>query len=129
MKSSDVALRFIGEINSHSVEGLVSLMTSDHSFIDSLGSKSSRPSIEEGWRQYFELVPDYWVKVDQAFSEGGTAVLVGRAGGTLASKGGALKPEKRWEAPAVWTARVVEEKIAEWRVYCDNEPLREKMRK
>ncbi len=129
MTSSDVALRFVRRVNAHDVEGLTALMTPGHTFVDSLGDRSTRPGIEDGWRQYFEMVPDYWVRVDRVFSEGNTAILVGMAGGTYASKGGAMREENKWETPAVWIARIEGQKVAEWRIYSDNEPIRKKMRK
>ena len=128
MTSSDVALRFVGRINAHDTEGLVKLMTPGHTFVDSLGGKSTRPGIEHGWKEYFRMVPDYWVRIDRALSDGDLAILIGRAGGTYVSKGGAPKSENRWETPAVWIARIEEQKVAEWRIYSDNEPIREKMR-
>ena len=128
MTSSDVALRFVGRIKAHDKEGLVALMTPSHTFIDSLGGKSTRPGIEDGWTEYFKMVPDYWVKIDRAFSDGDFAILIGRAGGTYVSKGGTPRAENRWETPAIWTARIEGQKVAEWRIYSDNEPIREKMR-
>jgi hypothetical protein len=47
---------------------------------------------------------------------------------TFVPKGGMKKPENKWKTPTVLRALVKEEKVAEWRVYCDNEPIREKMR-
>ena len=129
MTSSDVALRFVGRINAHDKEGLVTLMTPSHTFVDSLGDKSTRPVIEEGWGEYFKMVPDYWIRIDRAFSDGDIAILIGRAGGTYVSKGGTPRVENRWETPSVWLARIEEQKVAEWRIYSDNEPIREKMRK
>jgi ketosteroid isomerase-like protein len=128
MKSSEVAQRFVERINAHDVGGLIALMTSRHTFIDSLGNKFARPEIESGWRDYFAMVPDYWIRIDRAFSQGETAILIGAAGGTYVSKGGKAMPENRWETPAVWVARVEGAKVAEWRIYSDNEPIREKMR-
>jgi len=129
MASSDVARRFVERINAHDVDGLVALMTPNHTFVDSLGDRSVRPAIENGWRAYFGKVPDYWVRVDRAFSEGDTSILIGAAGGTYVSKDGKLKPENRWETPAVWVARTTDQRVAEWRIYADNEPVREKMRR
>jgi ketosteroid isomerase-like protein len=129
MQAADVALRFVGKINSHDVEGLVALMTRDHLFVDSLGMRSTRPAIEDGWRSYFDMVPDYWIKVERSFSFGGVAILVGAAGGTYLPQGGRRKEENRWESPAVWIARTRGGKISEWRIYADNEPIREKARK
>jgi ketosteroid isomerase-like protein len=76
----------------------------------------------------FAMVPDYWIKVDRIVSEGNAVILFGSAGGTFVAKGGMMKPENKWETPAVWRALVKDERVAEWRVYCDNEPIREKMR-
>ena len=129
MTSLDVAKRFVERINAHDADGLVALMTRGHTFVDSLGNRFTRPSIEKGWRDYFDMVPDYWVRIERAFSEGGVSVLIGTAGGTYVSKGGTLRPENRWETPAVWVVRTRGRRVAEWRIYSDNEPIREKMRK
>jgi ketosteroid isomerase-like protein len=129
MQAADVALEFVGKINAHDVEGLVALMTRDHLFVDSLGNRFPRPATEEGWRSYFEMVPDYWVKVERSFSDGDTAILVGAAGGTYFPRGGRRKAENRWETPAVWIARTLGGKISEWRIYADNEPVRERARR
>lgn len=128
MTSSDVALRFVQRINAHDTEGLAALMTPSHTFTDSLGAKATRPGIEDGWRQYFEMVPDYWIRVDRAISEGDTAILVGMAGGTYTRKDGRIRQEDKWETPAVWVTKIEGQKVAEWRIYSDNEPIRAKMR-
>ena len=105
------------------------MMTEDHVFVDSLGGRFTRPTIEAGWGEYFDIVPDYWIEIDRmAVLDGGTSVLIGRAGGTYAPGGAPLKPENRWQTPAVWTATVKGEKVAEWRIYADNEPIRTRMR-
>jgi len=118
----------VDRINAHDVGGLLGLMTTDHVFVDSLGLESPRPAIEEGWRQYFEMVPDYRVKIISSVEDGSNIILIGSAGGTYVTKGGSAKSENEWETPAVWVARIRGEKVAEWRVYCDNEPIRQRMR-
>jgi len=45
------------------------------------------------------------------------------------SPDGRLRAESRWETPAAFRAFVEDGLVAEWRVYADNEPLRQKMRK
>jgi hypothetical protein len=40
-----------------------------------------------------------------------------------------LKIENRWETPAAWRAVVEGGLVAEWRVYTDNKPMRELMRR
>jgi len=124
----DPAVKFAEKINAHDVDGLIELMAPDHSFIDSLGTRTPRPAIEEGWRKYFEMVPDYWVRVDEVFRTGDTRILVGWAGGTYVPEGGKRRPKNRWESPAVWIARIRGDELAEWRVYSDNEPIRQRIR-
>ena len=53
--------------------------------------------------------------------------MLGRARGTY-STDGTLKDENRWETPAAWRALVEGGLVAEWRVYSDNEPMRERMK-
>lgn len=128
MKGLTVALRFVEAINAHDTAALIGLMTPNHNFVDSLGDSASRPAIERGWKQYFRMVPDYWIRIEKTFSEEDSCVLIGTAGGTYVPRGGAVRAENSWETPAVWTARIEGRKIAEWRIYCDNEPIRAKMR-
>ena len=125
---SEIAQEFINAINAHDADGLAKLMSSDHVFVDSLGNKAPASAMRAGWQAYFAMVPDYWIKVHQIVSKGNVIFLCGGAGGTFVPKGGMRKPENRWETPAVWRALIKEGRVAEWRVYCDNEPIREKMR-
>lgn len=128
MEIPEVAREFGARINAHDTGGLIALMSPDHVLFDSLGNKFTRPAIEAGWAAYFAMVPDYWIKIDSAITEGDVVAIFGSAGGTYLPKGGALKPENRWEAPAAWLVTVRDGKVSQWRVYCDNEPIREKMR-
>jgi hypothetical protein len=53
-------------------------------------------------------------------------VILGEAGGTYAP-GSQLLPENRWKTPVALLARVEDMKVAEWRAYADNEPMRRLM--
>ncbi len=128
LAATGIAQKFVKAINAHDTDGLTKLMSSDHVFIDSLGNTFPASAMRNGWQQYFAMVPDYWIKVDQVISIENAVILFGSAGGTFVPKGGMVKPENKWETPAAWRALVKEGKVAEWRVYCDNEPIREKMR-
>jgi ketosteroid isomerase-like protein len=126
--AADVALVFIEYINSHDVALLTSLMTENVLFVDALGQEvRGRRQFELGWRGYFTLFPDYSIEVEEAFSKGPTAGLFGSAHGTFAVQGKLLR-ENRWGIPAAWKALVRDERIAEWRVYADNEPVWKIMR-
>ena len=125
MKKSavDVALAFVDRINCHDVAGLVALMAEDHRFVDGLGQElRGREQMEQGWRGYFAWFPDYSIRVENALSDGNVVVLLGMAQGTYATNRNA-PPEHHWEIPAAWKAVIQNERIAEWRVYADNEPV------
>jgi ketosteroid isomerase-like protein len=126
-----VAKQFVTAINAHDVEGLASLMTSDHRFIDSLGSVvEGRDAMREGWKFYFGMVPDYNLKISRSFiaEDGKTeVVLVGVASGSYRVNE-SKRPDSSWSTPVALRAVVHDRQIAEWQVYADNEPIREQMR-
>ena len=128
LAATGIAKKFADAINAHDVDALTKLMSSDHVLVDSLGNKFPASAIRSGWQQYFTMVPDYSVEVDQIASDGNVIFLCGSAGGTFTPKGGTIKPENRWKTPAVWRALIKNRKVAQWQVYCDNDPIREKMR-
>ena len=128
MTAAEVVHCFVDKINAADVEGIVGLMTDDHRFVDSLGAEVvGREEMRHGWREYFRMVPDYHVEVRETFAEGQVVVLVGVAHGTYAREG-MLRAEDAWRTPAAWRARVSGNRIAEWQVYADNEPIRRRMR-
>jgi ketosteroid isomerase-like protein len=119
----EVALSFVEKINAHDVDGIAALMTPDHIFIDGLGSTFRRAdSMRAGWKAYLEGFPDYAVEVTQQFSRGDEVALFRKARGTYRVNG-RLPRENSWEIPAAW--RLIRNgRIAEWQVYCDNDPAR-----
>ena len=125
---SHIVERFVAAVNAHDVEQLVAMITLDHCFVDSMGNAlTGRDQIRAAWSGYFAMVPDYHITIERVFSDKQEVIACGVAGGTL-STGGAYAPEDAWSTPVALRARIVEGLIAEWRVYADNEPLRERMR-
>jgi hypothetical protein len=53
--------------------------------------------------------------------------MLGVAEGTYAPNG-KLTQENRWKTPAVFRALVDSGLVAEWRVYADNEPIRNRIK-
>ena len=92
--ATGIAQKFVKAINAHDTDGLTKLMSSDHVFVDSLGNRFPAAAMRSGWQEYFTMVPDYWIKVDQIVSEGHVVILFGSAGGTFVPTGGMMKPEK-----------------------------------
>jgi len=124
-----VAGAFVRAINRQDADALADLMAEQHRFVDSLGQAVvGREKMRAGWKGYFSLVPDYTITVDETFCDGTIVVLLGTAQGTYAA-GGNLKPENRWKTPVALRASVEGDRISEWQVYADNEPMRKLMAK
>jgi hypothetical protein len=128
MEPLAVAQAFVDCINTQDVDGLALLMTQNHRFIDSLGQVvTGRETMRGGWRGYFGMVPDYRLVPELWLCEGPIVVMLGTAGGTY-SPDGVRGSEREWSCPAACRALVSGQKVEEWRVSADNEPLRQLMR-
>jgi ketosteroid isomerase-like protein len=131
MKSPNLetVLTFIEKINLHDAVGIAALLTEDHLFIDALGFKmQGREKMQSAWAEYFRMMPDYEISCEDIFEDRDRFGIFGVARGTY-SREGHLLPENRWEIPAAWRAVVKNNLIAEWQVYCDNEPVRQKIQR
>src|SRR3984893_10802808 len=125
--AADVAMAFVTKINEHDVDGLVALMTPDHVFVDALNATfRGANQMRQGWKAYFSMFPDYAIEVRDELDRGNVVAMFGTARGTFAVNG-KLARENFWEIPAAWKAVVKEGRVAEWRVYCDNDPARKVM--
>ncbi len=127
--ADSVAYAFVRAINRQDVDALVDLMTAEHRFVDSLGNVvEGRDKMRAAWTRYFQMVPDYAVAIEETYGDGPVVAMFGLAQGTYSSDG-KLKPENRWSTPTAFRAFIQEQKVAEWRVYCDNEPIRQRIAK
>ena len=70
-----------------------------------------------GWRGYFAMCPDYWIRTNHLMSQDRTVLATGEAGGTINGV--------KWKTPAAWKASIREDKLAEWQVFADNKPVYE----
>src|SRR5271169_2553265 len=124
-----VAQAFVRAINRQDAEAIAKLMTPGHRFTNSLGNVfQGRETMRAGWAAYFRSVPDYSLAIEESYAERLAVVMLGLAQGTYSSDG-TLQEENRWKTPVALRARVEDGLIAEWQVYADNEPIREKMRR
>ena len=124
MEPVAVVESFVARINAQDVDGLCALMTEDHCFVDSMGGElDGLDVLRQAWTKYFAMVPDYEVVLEEVFQDGSHIGAFGIARGTYAPKG-ELRAENRWSTPAAWRAEVRGKKVALWRVYGDNEPIR-----
>jgi len=114
---ADVTRAFVDRINDHDVDGLGTLMTEDHVFIDALGAKTvGRKQMRKSWQSYFEAFPDYRITVKEILPHGETVAVFGSAKGTLAGDA-----KGRWKTPGAWKAVIRDGLVAEWRVVADTD--------
>jgi ketosteroid isomerase-like protein len=119
-----IARAFAAAINQREAAAIAALTTEDHVLIDSLGARiEGRDAVRAAWEGYLRMVPDYAIQIDEALAIDAVVVLVGTAQGTF-SRDGSLPAENRWTTPAAWRAVVRGSRVAEWRVYADNDPIR-----
>jgi limonene-1,2-epoxide hydrolase len=124
-----VTLAFLRALNRQDVDEMVGLMAPGHRFIDSLGNViEGDEKLRQAWSGYFRMVPDYMIAVDETYTGVPVVVLLGTAQGTF-TRDGKLHTENKWQTPVALRARVENGKLAEWRVYADNEPIRKVMAK
>jgi len=114
----DTLTRWLTAINSHDVIALAELMGPDFMFVDSLGNQVvSAKAMEAGWRGYFAMCPDFWIRADHVIAEGDVALLAGEAGGTIDGE--------LWRIPSAWKAVICDGRVIEWRVFAHNKPVYE----
>ncbi|HEY9368834.1 nuclear transport factor 2 family protein [Streptomyces sp.] len=107
----DVVVRFNDRINAQDVEGLALLMSGDHVFVDSAGSRiEGRQACIEAWRGFFAAFPDYRNVFTSMRAAGDLVTVEGRSVCTQPALAG----------PALWTARASGRQLAEWRVHEDS---------
>jgi len=101
-----IALRFNEKINQRDLDGLVQLMTDDHLFIDNSGDVDR--NMKEGWREFFKSYPDYRNIFTSVTVKNNVVVMVGYS---------TCSNEPRLNGPSMWTAKVRDGRVSEWRVY------------
>lgn len=106
------AVRFNDRINQRDPEGLAELMTDDHTFIDNSGKVTKgKLAMRESWKDFFEKYPDYQNIVACVTSLDNVVVMVGHSTCSY-------KPLK---GPNIWTAKMRNRLVSEWRVYWLNQ--------
>jgi predicted SnoaL-like aldol condensation-catalyzing enzyme len=111
------ALQFNECINRQDIDGLTRLMTEDHTFIDQKGEiDEGKASMTKGWIDFFRSWPEYRNTFLRVQSRDDLVVLYG------------YSRWKKGDEPdyAIWTARIEDDLVAEWRIYDDTEENKRK---
>lgn len=115
MDPTAVAARFNGYINRRDVDGLATLMSDDHRFIDSEATTvSGKHACLDAWRGFFDSFPDYRNVFTSLTARDDVVSIVGYSQCAEPSLAG----------PAIWTATIQGETVTEWRVYPDTADTR-----
>jgi ketosteroid isomerase-like protein len=110
--SAAVALAFNDAITTRSLDDLALLMTDDHRFVDSSGAVvEGKAACLDAWRGFFDAYPDYENRFEEVVERADVVAMRGRSHCSTAILDG----------PAMWTARVRDGLVAEWRVYDDSD--------
>ncbi len=111
------ALQFNEYINKQDIDGLSSLMTEDHVFVDRVGKgDKGNESMTKGWKGFFEMFPEYKNTFIRIQSQDDLVVIYGYA---IWKKGS----ERDY---VIWTAKIENDLVAEWRIYEDKEENKKK---
>jgi ketosteroid isomerase-like protein len=122
-----VVKAFIDAINSQDIASLGKLMTEDHAFMDGTGGiPTGRNTTLSGWRQYYEMFPDYVVNIESIHQDGSIVAVFGSTSGTYNGKEG-MKPENKVSGPAAWKVTVENRKVKIWKVYVDYTETQERI--
>jgi ketosteroid isomerase-like protein len=113
--SANLVMSFNDCITRRDLGGLSKLMTDDHAFIDPANSTiAGKPRCVEAWRGFFAAFPDYRNHFERVLLAGSDVVIIGHS----------VCSDARLAGPALWTAKLEGELIAEWRVYEDTDTNR-----
>ncbi|WP_238005548.1 DUF4240 domain-containing protein [Dactylosporangium sp. AC04546] len=102
-----VVIAFNDRINDRDIDGLMALMTDDHTFVDAAGATVvGRVECAAAWRGFFATFPDYRNRFDAVSAIGGIVTVGGRSECS----------EPALAGPARWSAIVRLDKVARWQV-------------
>ena len=94
-------------------------MDDDYKFIDSSGDIYTGKENEIlGWKTFFDRFPDYRNHFSIVESRGNLVFVIGHS----------TCSHEPLEGPALWTAWIDNDLVAEWRVYLDNPKNRQKLK-
>jgi ketosteroid isomerase-like protein len=114
-----IVLQFNECINTQDIDGLSKLMSDNHVFIDSSDDvHTGKDSMVKGWIEFFNTYPDYRNHFPKIESRENLVLIIGFS----------TCSHKPLDGPALWTAKIENDLVAEWRVYLDTKENRAKLK-
>jgi len=112
------ALQFNEHINNQDIKALSGLMTDSHTFIDREDEVTrGKEPMTKGWIEFFRSFPDYRNIFTRVESQDNLVILIG-----YATWSNGTQPDH-----GLWTARIENDLVAEWRIYADTEENRKRL--
>ena len=114
------ALLFNECINSEDIDGMVSLMTDNHSLIcyDEVGSINKKTS-REAWARFFKDVANYKNHFTRIESKDNSVIMIGNA---------TCSNVESLNINVLWSAKIENDKLSEWQVYDDTIENRKRLK-
>jgi ketosteroid isomerase-like protein len=108
--SIELVLKFNEYINSRDAKGLQSLMTDNHTFIDTdNNSCNGKEKVLKAWKRFFEQFPDYRNTFEHIESRDDLVLITGYS----------TSLDKQLNGTAIWTVKVTRGMVKEWSAYND----------
>lgn len=117
MDSTSIALQFNECITNADLNGLSSLMTEDHIFIDTANNriKGKDNNIVQTWEPFFNLYPGYRNIFENIVARGSTVIMQGYS---------ICSDEILNNIRAIWVAQIINNKVSLWHIYSDTKENR-----
>lgn len=113
--AAEVVRAFNACINARDIEAIVELMAPDYTFVDSAATiEQGRAAGIAAWRGFFTQFPDYRNVFATIEVRDDLVLVTGRS----------VCSVEALDGPALWTARVRDEQVTEWRVHEDTRAQR-----
>ena len=117
LNPEQIVLQFNEYITKHDVESLANLMTDNHRLTDRDGNiGEGKENMIAGWNIFFKMFPDYKNTFTEIKSDGELVII----------KGYAYWSEENQHDDVIWTAKIENGLIAEWKIYYDTEENRKR---
>ncbi|MFX1388686.1 MAG: nuclear transport factor 2 family protein [Promethearchaeota archaeon] len=112
------ALQFNQYINAQDIQGIISLMAENYTFISISGNIEKGKDINiKGWISFFNNYPDYKNIFTRVESRDNLVILIGYSTCSYDPLDG----------PAIWTATIEDDLVAKWQIYEDTKEIRKKL--
>ncbi|MFX1253751.1 MAG: nuclear transport factor 2 family protein [Promethearchaeota archaeon] len=112
-----VALLYNEHINARNLAGVIALMAENHKFIDSKNRVENKEQMKKSWEEFFTEYPDYRNIFHTVISRDNLVIMLGHSECS----------EPVLDGPAIWTAKIENDQVAEWRIYLDTEENRKRL--